>query len=164
LNWAKIRSILVNVYISIDFLLAWVYIGSINAPASRKVRWGFHFMQSILFIDGRNFISKIGFILNPAKDRSKNIDFSTYDFAGLFNKVLGGINIDKKWVYLGRIVQHDETRAKSEELIQRQRLLKTHLEKQGFEVIIAGRVRGHIEKCFKGHETLTFKEKGVDVT
>jgi uncharacterized LabA/DUF88 family protein len=24
-------------------------------------------------------------------------------------------------------------------------------------------VRAHIEKCIKGHETLTFKEKGVDV-
>lgn len=30
-------------------------------------------------------------------------------------------------------------------------------------MILAGRVRGHIEKCIKGHETLTFKEKGVDV-
>jgi len=28
---------------------------------------------------------------------------------------------------------------------------------------LAGRVRGHLEKCPKGHEVLTFKEKGVDV-
>ncbi|MFH1656362.1 MAG: NYN domain-containing protein [Candidatus Nealsonbacteria bacterium] len=49
------------------------------------------------------------------------------------------------------------------ELIQKQRELKNHLEKQGFEVIYAGRVRGYEESCPKGHKFLTFKEKGVDV-
>ncbi|MDP1629663.1 MAG: NYN domain-containing protein, partial [bacterium] len=46
---------------------------------------------------------------------------------------------------------------------EKQRNLKTHLERQGFEVVLAGRVRGHVEKCIKGHKTLTFREKGVDV-
>ncbi len=41
--------------------------------------------------------------------------------------------------------------------------MKTSLEKQGFEIVIAGRIRGHLENCSKGHETLVFKEKGVDV-
>ena len=42
-------------------------------------------------------------------------------------------------------------------------MLKTHLQNQGFEVVLAGRVRGHIEKCIRGHKILTFREKGVDV-
>ncbi|MBU3934602.1 NYN domain-containing protein [Patescibacteria group bacterium] len=118
-------------------------------------------MKTTLFIDGRNFIDKISSILNP--NREKDIDFSVYNFKGLIDKALAGININRKIFYFGRLIKHLETVKKSEELIEKQRKLKTHLEEQGFEVILAGRVRGHIEKCAKGHETLTFKEKGVDV-
>ena len=118
-------------------------------------------MRTILFIDGRNFIDKINLILSPNKE--KDIDFSIYNFEGLINKALSEINIDKKIFYFGKLIKHPQTIKKSEELIEKQRKLKTHLEEQGFEVIIAGRVRGHIEKCIKGHETLTFREKGVDV-
>ena len=120
-------------------------------------------MQTILFIDGRNFISKISYILNPDNSREKQINFAIYDFSGLLNKVLTGIELDKKIFYLGRLELHKETEKKSNDLIEKQRLLKLHLEQQGFEVILAGRVRGHIESCPKGHEVLTFKEKGVDV-
>jgi len=118
-------------------------------------------MKNILFIDGRNFIAKIDSIINPNKDKS--IDYSVYNFKGLINKVLNGVNIDRKIFYFGRILKHPETLQKSEELIEKQRNLKTHLENQSFEVILTGRIRGHIERCSKGHETLTFKEKGVDV-
>ena len=118
-------------------------------------------MKTILFIDGRNFIDKINSILNPNKE--KDVDFSIYNFEGLISKALSEINIDRKIFYFGKLIRHPETIKKSEELIEQQRKLKTHLEKQGFEVIIAGRVRGHIEKCAKGHEALTFREKGVDV-
>ncbi len=118
-------------------------------------------MKTMLFIDGRNFIEKINSILNIEEE--KIIDFSIYNFSGLIEKVLAGINIDKKIFYFGRLIKHPETIQKSEELIEKQRKLKMHLEKQGFEVVLAGRVRGHKEKCIKGHETLTFKEKGVDV-
>ena len=44
-----------------------------------------------------------------------------------------------------------------------QTVLKTSLEKQEFEVIHVGRIRGHKEHCPKGHSFLSFKEKGVDV-
>ena len=118
-------------------------------------------MKTILFIDGRNFISKINLILNP--DRDKDIDFSVYNFKGLIDKALLDINIDRRIFYLGKLSRHKETLKKSEDLIDKQRKLKTHLEKQGFEIILAGRVRGYIERCVKGHESLTFKEKGVDV-
>ena len=120
-------------------------------------------MKTTLFVDGRNFLSKISSILNPENTKDKEPDFSIYNFIGLFDKVLTGIDIDKKIFYLGKLEKHPETEKKSNELIEKQRLLKLNLEKQGFEVVLAGRVRGHVEKCIKGHETLTFKEKGVDV-
>lgn len=118
-------------------------------------------MKTILFIDGRNFIASLNLVLNP--DKNKNIDFSIYNFSALIDKVLSGIKIDRRIVYFGKLIKHPETEKKSDELIEKQRMLKTALEKQGFEVIFAGRVRGHLEKCAKGHETLTFKEKGIDV-
>jgi len=120
-------------------------------------------MKTILFIDGRNFISKIDSVLNSDIKNKKEIDYSVYNFAGLFSKVLSEIKIDRKIFYLGRIINHEETTKKSEELIQKQRLLKTSLEKQGIEVIYAGHVRGHEASCPKGHKFLLFKEKGVDV-
>jgi len=118
-------------------------------------------MSKIIFIDGRNFLRKISFVLDP--DKKQNFDFTRYDFNGLLDKVLTGISIDKKIFYLGKLLFHPETKQKSSALIEKQRRLKSHLERQGFEVVIAGRVRGHIEKCPMGHEVLTFKEKGVDV-
>jgi len=118
-------------------------------------------MKTILFIDGRNFIDKINSVLDPNKE--KDIDFSSYNFKGLINKVLPGLNIDRKIFYFAKLIKHPETIKKSEKLIERLRKLKTHLEGQGFEVILAGRVRGHIERCPRGHKTLTFREKGVDV-
>jgi len=118
-------------------------------------------MKTILFIDGRNFIDKIRFAIDPG--RKREIDFSTYDFDGLINQALADVKIDRKLFYLGRLIKHPETTKKSEDLIEKLRKLKTHLERQGFEVIITGRVRGRLEKCSMGHETLTFKEKGVDV-
>jgi uncharacterized LabA/DUF88 family protein len=118
-------------------------------------------MENILFVDGRNFISKLKFVIN---DRNINeVDFSFYDFEGLFEKVLRGIKVDRRIFYLGKLLKHENTAKKSEILIGEQRKLKTHLENQGFEIIIAGRVRGHLEKCSRGHEMLVFKEKGVDV-
>jgi uncharacterized LabA/DUF88 family protein len=120
-------------------------------------------MKTILFIDGRNFLDKITSILSPDPDKKESIDFSAYNFKGLIDKVLSGINVDRRIFYFGKLLKHPETLEKSEELIEKQREIKTHLENQGFEVVLAGRVRGHIERCPKGHEILTFKEKGVDV-
>jgi len=118
-------------------------------------------MENILFIDGRNFISKIESILNS--DNKKDIDLSIYNFAELFNKVLSGIKIDRKIFYISRLIKHEETKEKSEELIEKQRNLKNNLTKQGFEIIFAGRVRANMGRCPKGHEVLIFREKGVDV-
>lgn len=118
-------------------------------------------MKTILFIDGRNFLEKISSIFEPSNQ--KEVDFSIYNFRGLIDKVLLGIKVDRVIFYFGKLSEHSATIDKSKELIEKQRLLKNNLQKQGFEVVITGRVRGHMEKCFRGHETLTFKEKGVDV-
>lgn len=118
-------------------------------------------MKSILFIDGRNFIGKLKEILDP--ENKKDIDFSIYNFTGLFDKVLSGIKIDKKMFYISRLVRDERTKEKSEKLIEAQRNLKNNLEKQNIEVIFAGWVRANVNKCPKGHEMLVFKEKGADV-
>ena len=86
-----------------------------------------------------------------------------YDFKGLFDKALGGLEIQSRVFYFAKIKEHGETKDKSQQLIEEQRLLKQHLEKQGFTVILTGRVRGQVEQDNRGREALVFKEKGVDV-
>lgn len=108
-------------------------------------------------------MSKIGAILNSKSTKEEKVDFSKYNFNGLLDRVLAGIPIGKRFFYLGKLTVHEETIKKSLELIKEQRLLKAHLEEQGFEVVLVGHVRGHKEICPRGHEILTFKEKGVDV-
>ncbi len=116
--------------------------------------------KTILFIDGENFLAKMREVL---KERRTHAKLHCYDFAGLFDKVLAGVGVERKIFYLARLKEHPETREKSKQLIEAQRLLKTHLEKQGFEIIIAGRVRGFEEKGADGKKVLVFKEKGIDV-
>jgi len=113
-------------------------------------------MENILFIDGRNFISL-------AEEAVGKIDISVYDFCGLFDKVLSGVKVDRKVFYIGKLQIHQNTIGKSKALIEKQRKMKNRLESQGFEVVVAGRVRGQLEKGPFGYKILTFKEKGVDV-
>ncbi len=118
-------------------------------------------MQAILLIDGENIKGKIRSVFKDAgKERPV---WHEYDFQGLLDKVLKGIKIDRKVFYFARIKEHEESREKSKQLIEEQRQLKTHLEKQGFEVILSGRVRGQYEDGQNGKKVLVFKEKGVDV-
>ncbi len=150
------------------------YSNDINAPASRKARWGFRFyrfgytediMRTIVFIDGENFRKSIQFIFDNAKKQTPI--WYSYDFKGLFDKVLIGIEIHQVIFYFSKLQMHPETPEKSKQLIEERRLLKTALERKGYIVMIAGRVRGHMERVrgFLGRtkEILTFKEKGVDV-
>ena len=117
--------------------------------------------ETILMIDGENFKNKIEDVF---KENTKEAPvWHEYDFAGLLNGVLKDIKIDKRFFYFARIKEHEDTVKKSKELIEIQRRLKSHLENQGFKVIIAGRVRGQYERDKKGEKVLVFKEKGVDV-
>lgn len=118
-------------------------------------------MQTILLIDGENFKGKIRSVFKEmGKERPV---WHEYNFRGLLDKVLKDIPLDKQVFYFARIKEHEASKEKSKQLIEEQRLLKTHLEKQGFEVVLSGRVRGQMEDGGKGKQVLVFKEKGVDV-
>ena len=118
-------------------------------------------METILLIDGENFKGKIkGIFKEVGKKRPV---WHEYDFKGLLDKVLDGLTINRKVFYFARVKEHPDSRDKSKQLIEDQRLLKNHLEKLGFEVILSGRVRGQWEEGHGGKKTLVFKEKGVDV-
>ncbi|MCR4275500.1 MAG: NYN domain-containing protein [Candidatus Wolfebacteria bacterium] len=119
-------------------------------------------MTTFLLIDGENFKGKIRDVFKEV-GKNKPI-WHEYDFKGLLDKVLQGIDIEKSIFYFAKIKEDPQTREKSKRLIEEQRLLKTHLEKQGFEVILTGRVRGHMENNGSSEKSiLVFKEKGVDV-
>ncbi len=118
-------------------------------------------METVLLIDGENFKGKIRSVFKSAK--KEKLLWHEYNFKGLLDKVLGGIKIDRKVFYFARIKEHENSQEKSKQLILEQRLLKTHLERQGFEVILSGRGRGQIEDGQNGKKVLVFKEKGVDV-
>lgn len=117
-------------------------------------------MAIVLFIDGENFKGKIRSVFYDAK-KDKPV-WHQYDFKGLLDNVLKDITITRKVFYFARVKEHPDSKEKSLELIEEQRLLKTHLEKNGFEVILSGRVRGQMEQV-GGKRVLVFKEKGVDV-
>ncbi|MFA6414404.1 MAG: NYN domain-containing protein [Candidatus Paceibacterota bacterium] len=118
-------------------------------------------MQTVLLIDGENFKGKIKTIFKEA-GKERPIWYE-YNFKGLLDKVLNGLQIDQKVFYFARVKEHQDSKEKSKLLIEEQRLLKTHLEKQGFEVVLSGRVRGQWEDGQGGKKILVFKEKGVDV-
>lgn len=119
------------------------------------------YMNIFLLIDGENLKGKIKAIFKE-NGKEKPV-WHEYDFRGLFDKVLGGMTVGRSIFYFARIKEHKESMHKSKELIEEQRQLKTHLEKQGFEVILSGQVRGHMETSRDGKQALIFKEKGVDV-
>lgn len=119
-------------------------------------------MSTVLWIDGENFKGKIRSVFEK-ENKVNDLIWNKYNFKGLFDSALSGYSLDKTIFYFAKLKSHSETKDKSEQLIQEQRLLKTHLENQGFEVVLSGRVRGQYERDSKGKETLVFKEKGVDV-
>ena len=115
----------------------------------------------MLLIDGENLKGKIKAVFKETgKKRSV---WHEYDFKGLLDKVLAGTNIQRRVFNFARLKMHEESREKSQQLIDEQRLLKNHLEQQGFEVVLSGRVRGQLEDSERGKKVLVFKEKGVDV-
>ena len=102
-------------------------------------------MSTILFIDGENFKKKIESVLISEKNvkEKDEIKWTQFNFKGLFDQILQGINIDRRIFYFARINKHPATLEKSEVLIQKTRSLKTYLENQSFEVILAGNIRGY---------------------
>ncbi len=118
-------------------------------------------MNTILLIDGENFKGKVRAVFHEAGKGKPT--WHEYNFGGLLEKALAGITLGRKVFYFARVKEYEGSREKSKQLIEEQRLLKTHLERQGFEVILTGRVRGQMEDGHSGKKILVFKEKGVDV-
>ena len=119
-------------------------------------------MKATLFIDGRNFLGKLEDVFQSEKHTVP--EWATYNFRGLLNQVLKGLEVDRQIFYFAKIKEHPDTKEKSQKLISGRRLLKTHLEKQGFLVVFSGAVRGNYRKNDRGEEILVFKEKGVDIS
>jgi len=116
--------------------------------------------KTILYIDGENLRHYIEEVLRDKKIPEKDVTLLKIDLSKLLSKVLKGIKISKRIYYSARLREHKETLAKSKELIQRQRVLKTILEKQGFEFVMSGNVRA--QKVVVDRKTkIIFKEKGV---
>jgi uncharacterized LabA/DUF88 family protein len=118
-------------------------------------------MKVKLLIDGENFKGKIKSIF---KEKGKpDPIWHLFNFDKLFENIFNGTEIEEKIFYSAKIKEHKESLQKSKALIESQRLLKTHLEKHGFTVVMSGFVRGNYQEDKKGGKILIFKEKGVDV-
>lgn len=115
-------------------------------------------MNTVLFIDGENFLHKVKEVLIDRKIDSRKVNLSRFDFNPLLNKSLEEYKIHRKIFYVAKLHFHQETKDKSVKLILFQRYLKTNLEKQGFKFLIAGNVRSQ-----KIGNKVIFREKGVDV-
>lgn len=118
--------------------------------------------ETILYIDGENLRHYIEEVLVNEGIPKKDVNITKIDFKQLFNEALKGLKIDKKIYYSARLHFDKRTPKKSRELIKRQRILKTNLEKCGYEFLISGHVRAR-EITVKGKKRLIFNEKGVDV-
>jgi hypothetical protein len=118
-------------------------------------------MKTTLFIDWENFKKKLETVFT--KEGVERPKWNEYNFLDLFNKVLQGIEVNQKIFYVAGLSIHPLTEEKSQELIEKQRLFKIHVEKQGFQFVFAGRVRGSVIVNVRGKESVVFKEKGVDV-
>ena len=120
-------------------------------------------MSAGLFVDGQNLINKLHDVAVKELGQ-KTFDQVNFDYKKLFDSALPGYKLSKRIFYSAKIRQHQDTLKKSQELIQKQRRLKTVLEKTGFDFVMAGNVRGNYEVDQKsGKSVLVFREKGVDV-
>lgn len=118
--------------------------------------------NTVLFIDGENFLHKIEDVLKKEKVNIKKGDIAKIDLNFLISKVLGKYKLTRKIFYAAKLYYHPKTKDKSIELILFHRYLKTNLQKQGFEFLVTGNVRG--QEVTVDHKTkIIFREKGVDV-
>ncbi|OGD63041.1 hypothetical protein A2160_05350 [Candidatus Beckwithbacteria bacterium RBG_13_42_9] len=121
--------------------------------------------KTILYIDGENLKNYVKTVLLDEGVKEETIDFENFNLAKLLELPLKGIRISEKRYYSARLRKHHkypQTFKKSQELILKQRIQKTNLEKLGFIFIIGGNVRPQKVKA-AGKTKIIFKEKGVDV-
>ena len=114
--------------------------------------------NTILFIDGENFIFKVEQALKEQGISRHKVDLASINLDKLFRQSLKGFDISRKIFYNARLHFYKDTPKKSEELIKLQRKLRNTLVNQGYEFVIAGNVRAQ-----KVDGKVVFREKGVDV-
>jgi uncharacterized LabA/DUF88 family protein len=119
-------------------------------------------MSTYLFVDGENFLHKVEDALREQEIPKRKIDTSVLNIGSLFDLALPDYTLAKKYFYSAKLKLFEETKDKSLELIRKQRILKTNLEKQNFEFVLAGNVRPQ-KVSTQGKRKYVFKEKGVDV-
>lgn len=115
--------------------------------------------SAVLYIDGENLRYYIKKITTKHKI---TFNITDLDFTKLFSAALKEFPTQAQKYYSAKIKIHPDSPAKSNELIQRQRALKSNLEKQGVFFVTAGNVRAQ-KILDHGKEQLIFREKGVDV-
>ncbi len=118
--------------------------------------------NTVLFIDGENFMFKLEHVLKRNHVKVQEFDMSPVRFDSLFATVLHAYPIDKKIFYIARLHVHKDEEEKSNELITLQKKLTDTLAGQGFEIVVAGNVRAQRIRMEKETKTV-FREKGVDV-
>ena len=114
--------------------------------------------KAILFIDGENFLHKIGEVIGKEAKSKRIVKAIDIDLNKLFEKPLKGIVVSQRIFYGAKLRYHPDTPRKSKELIKNQRKLINNLSKLGYEVVMAGNVRGQ-----RVNGKVMFREKGVDV-
>ena len=114
-------------------------------------------MQRVVFIDGENLK---GYLKRIAAEAGHRIRFDRYDLRGLIASVVGG-QIDELRFYFAKIRPHPDTPETSQRLIEENRALHGHLNRQAFTLVRAGNVRP--DYMGKRGGTPRFREKGVDV-
>ena len=114
--------------------------------------------NSVLFIDGENFLHKIVEVLKQEGIPKNKASLAFINLNKLFKEPLKGFDIHRKIFYAAGLRVHPDTKKKSEELIKLQRKLRNNLVNQGYEFIIAGNVRAQ-----RVDNKIIFREKGVDV-
>jgi len=118
--------------------------------------------KTILYIDGENIKNYIKKVLKNEGIASKDLNIENFDLTKLLKSSLRGIKISEKRYYSAKLRLYKETPRKSKELILKQRVQKTNLERQGFNFIMSGNVRPQ-KIVVDGNKKIVFKEKGVDV-
>jgi len=116
--------------------------------------------HTALFIDGENLRHFIESVLKKKRYPQHTISILNVDFDRMFNLALKDLLVTTKIYYSAKLKVTQDTLATSEILIERQRVLKTRLEKQGYQYLIAGTVR---PQQANKKSKVVFKEKGVDV-
>ena len=118
--------------------------------------------KTILYIDGENLKNYIKTVLLGEGVSARKINLENYSLKELIKAPLKGIKLSEKRYYSAKLREYKETPKKSKQLILKQRVQKTNLEKAGFHFIMSGSVRPYKVKT-DGKMKVIFKEKGVDV-